>query len=486
MLRWFHSLVRMQLFLSFLLCLIIILGSNRRYESVSTSALASTLASTSAFASGASLPPGFYAIHPLKYFSQGLLPHTEDNYEWFTRNIPFVDFHVSDENDDDPGDHRNPNPHHPILRAYYYRWKLYQKHIRFVPEKDFYVVTEFLPDVPWAGAYNTIPAAAGHHIMEGRWIHDERILNDYIRFWYTDDETDDDGSIIKNPNLSSYTNWIGYASWQRYLLNGNATFVSSLLDRLAATFRDVYVPKYLKEIILLNDSDNDNSHANNSTNVLKCWWQNDGYDAMEVSISGNGCRPTIASAMYGEAETIVKVSALVDATNEKKGANNNSNSKKFAKLQEEFEEWRELSRSVVLDHHWNPDIQSFAVIPTVFDSDSNSGKYRDNLTESGGSVAQPVMKALRRQVQIPLDDECDLSKVRVPNRTAPVRELLAFAPWYFDSLIPTTTSTHDATNYLPMWRELWDPQGFSAKWGLRTAEFRHACYNYSYEHGDCW
>ncbi len=28
-------------------------------------------------------------------------------------------------------------------------------------------VTEFLPSVPWAGKYNTIPCAAGHHIAEG-------------------------------------------------------------------------------------------------------------------------------------------------------------------------------------------------------------------------------------------------------------------------------------------------------------------------------
>ena len=46
-----------------------------------------------------------------------------------------------------------------------------RKHIRRVAHKA-YVVTEFLPEVSWAGAFNTIVAAAGHHIYEGRWLRD--------------------------------------------------------------------------------------------------------------------------------------------------------------------------------------------------------------------------------------------------------------------------------------------------------------------------
>ncbi len=378
-------------------------------------------------------PPGFYAIRPERYFLTGLLPQNE--YNWFIDNVPFID--VRDDED--------------ILTAYYYRWQMYKKHIRFVKEKNIHVVTEFLPDVPWAGEYNTIPAAAGHHIMEGRWIHDERILNDYIQFWFSDTSSGagkkhirNNATSVKNPNLSSYTNWVGHASWHRYLLNGNATFVKSILDSLATTFRDIYVPKYLKEILWNGASV---TRGTKEQQVLQCWWQNDGYDAMEVSISGNGCRPTIASVMYGEAETIVKLSDLV-------GGEKNQDLKK------EFSKWREMSRSLILDYHWNPDIETFSVIPTVFD---------DTFVSHVGS-------------QTFGDSNCDLSSVRVPNRTVQVRELLAFIPWYFDSLIPQDR----ASKYLPMWKELFDSNGFYGEWGLRTAELRHPCYNYSYDHGDCW
>ena len=40
--------------------------------------------------------------------------------------------------------------------------------------------------------------------------------------------------------------------------------------------------------------------------------------------------------------------------------------------------------------------------------------------------------------------------------------------------------------YLRMWAQLVDPDGFAGPWGLRTAERRSPCYNYSYAHHDCW
>ena len=40
--------------------------------------------------------------------------------------------------------------------------------------------------------------------------------------------------------------------------------------------------------------------------------------------------------------------------------------------------------------------------------------------------------------------------------------------------------------YGVMWKQLFDDEGFAAKWGLRAAEKRSKCYNYSWEHGDTW
>ena len=45
-------------------------------------------------------------------------------------------------------------PDRDIERAYYFRWWTYRKHLKKTP--DGWVVTEFLPQVSWAGPNNTI------------------------------------------------------------------------------------------------------------------------------------------------------------------------------------------------------------------------------------------------------------------------------------------------------------------------------------------
>ena len=71
-----------------------------------------------------------------------------EDLDWATANAPFVRL-----------------PGYPAIeRVFYYRWRVVKKHI--VPIDGGSVITEFLPRVPWAGAHNTIPAAAGHHIAE--------------------------------------------------------------------------------------------------------------------------------------------------------------------------------------------------------------------------------------------------------------------------------------------------------------------------------
>ena len=52
-----------------------------------------------------------------------------------------------------------------IEEIYYFRWNVFSRHIKKTSHG--YVVTEFLPDVPWAGIHNTISCAAAHHFYEG-------------------------------------------------------------------------------------------------------------------------------------------------------------------------------------------------------------------------------------------------------------------------------------------------------------------------------
>ena len=81
----------------------------------------------------------------------------ENSWNYLENNIPLFDC-----------------PDKEFEKVYYFRWWLYRKHIKKIDEVmthpdrqnqtlDF-VITEFLPNVSWSGPFNTISAAAPHHI----------------------------------------------------------------------------------------------------------------------------------------------------------------------------------------------------------------------------------------------------------------------------------------------------------------------------------
>ena len=80
-----------------------------------------------------------------------------DSWHFLEKNIPLFDC-----------------PDKELEMTYYFRWWTYRKHIKrvdavystsdAVKSTLKYVITEFLPNVSWSGKFNTISAAAAHHI----------------------------------------------------------------------------------------------------------------------------------------------------------------------------------------------------------------------------------------------------------------------------------------------------------------------------------
>lgn len=175
---------------------------------------------------------------------------------WLARNTPY--FECSDP---------------AIQDIYYFRWDVYRKHIKATP--DGFVVTEFLPDVPWAGTYNTVSATAGHHLYEGRWLSDPTPLDDYSRFW-----------VGPRATPRRYSAWLADAMCARALVTGDTALPVSLLDAL-----------------ITNDEAWDAEQRDESG----LYWQVDDRDGMEYQISGSGLRPTINSYLYGDAVAIARI-----------------------------------------------------------------------------------------------------------------------------------------------------------------------------------
>ena len=145
-----------------------------------------------------------------------------------------------------------------------------------------WVVTEFEADVPWAGAYNTISCAAGHHLMEGRWLRNRSYLDSYARFWLT--------SPAGASNARKYTFWVASAVYERSLVTGDASLLLELYPALQANYR-AWVGSQL-------------SHTH------RCLWQYADRDGQENSIGGDGCRPLLQSVMYGEAMALAAIAEL--------------------------------------------------------------------------------------------------------------------------------------------------------------------------------
>ena len=155
-------------------------------------------------------------------------------------------------------------PDAAIERAYYFRWWTYRKHLKQTPEG--FVVTEFLPPVSWAGKYNTISCAAGHHIREGRWLRENAFLDDYIHFWYNGGKM----------HLRSYSNWLESAIESLATLRGDETGLD-LLDAFVHNLR-AWEAEHMCASGL--------------------YWSSDNRDGCEFSISGPGLRPTLNCYQY--------------------------------------------------------------------------------------------------------------------------------------------------------------------------------------------
>lgn len=190
-------------------------------------------------------------------------------FDWLSQNIPLFDC-----------------PDSVLKTVYNYRWWSFRKHLKQTPEG--FIFTEFITKVNHAGKYNAISSALGHHIYEGRWLHNPQYINDYLFFWlYIDPKH-------TAPRFHAFSSWVDDAVYNRYLVNLDKPFIQKMLLDLETDYR-----KWEQERQLPS----------------QLFWQFDVKDAMEESISGSrkekNIRPTINSYMYGNALALAQMSALV-------------------------------------------------------------------------------------------------------------------------------------------------------------------------------
>ncbi len=197
---------------------------------------------------------------------------------WFERNIPFFDC-------SDP----------EITRIYYYRWQLYKSHLKDLGSRG-YIVTEFLDDVGWAlKPYQSLNDATAFHINEGRWLKDNRYLDDYINFMYS------------GGNDRHFSEAIAAAVYGRYLVNGDRAFAIKNLESMENIYQlwtNRYDPaKGMYSIEPILDA------TEYTISSIDASGGRDGF------LHGDAFRPTINSFMFANAEAISRLAMLAGDTN---------------------------------------------------------------------------------------------------------------------------------------------------------------------------
>jgi hypothetical protein len=357
------------------------------------------------------------------------IPNSE-SWAWLQKNIPLFEC-----------------PDREVEEIYYFRWWSFRKHIKQTPKG--FVITEFLTPVAHAGEFNTISCAAGFHLAEGRWLRDDRYLNDYTKFWLQGDKDK------PQPHFHKFSSWFAAAVWDRYLVNGDKQFAVGRLNDLVADYRAWETERQLPNGL---------------------FWQYDVRDGMEESISGSrtakNIRPTINSYMFANARAIANIANL-------------ANQPKFAA---EFTAKANDLKRLTQETLWDTNANFFKVL--VESSPANgapstasaspgapaSGPARSFSTarEAIGyipwmfdlpDVAAGILPAVEPGFQPGGKDTAIAERVESS-------EVLAKSEAIPGGRMPPSTSGRmpDATI---AFAQLTDPRGFSAPFGLTTAERRH-------------
>lgn len=210
-----------------------------------------------------------------------------------------------------------PDP--TLEEVYYFRWWTYRKHIRQIEQG--HIITEFLPDVPWSGPYNSINCPSCLHIREGRWLKDpDGWIKEYILFWL-------DGI----GQSAQYAAWYAHAVLEYCKLKHDLDFAVRCLPSLVRLF-EAREAKFCRRCGL--------------------YWSQDGADGMEFSVGGSGFRPTVNSYAYGDAVAISEIARLAGNT----------------EIQKRFHAKAERLRQAVDALLWDGDF--YKTIPLCMDEDA--------------------------------------------------------------------------------------------------------------------
>lgn len=304
------------------------------------------------------------------------------DWDWYKQNIPFWE-----------------SPDNEIDKTYYYRWELTTKHRVYGSPESGYNYTEFINRPPWSGRYGSISCPLGLQIYEMRWLKDERPLRDYARYWYT----------TPGAQPRSYSNWFCDALWNAYAVNGDQTWITSLLPSMEQHYKGWVDEHWVADQgMFLWSGMRDGMESNIASRQTA-----DGF------AGADSYRPTLNAYIYGD---LVAMANTADLRGEKTKA-------------QAYREAANKLKKQVQAQLWDSKRQFFSC---RFGRDEEAGGYKIRantlLYEDGKYKGSPYG-----------------------------RQLIGYVPWMFN--LPDKNKGYEVA-----WKGVTDPEVFFAKYGLYTVE----------------
>ncbi|MGO3307025.1 MAG: MGH1-like glycoside hydrolase domain-containing protein, partial [Sphingobacterium sp.] len=374
--------------------------------------------------------------------------HAGNNQRFLTDNVPLF---ISSDVD--------------FTRVYNYRWWMISKHLKQYRDPhdgvEYWVVTEFFGDRPWATLSGAITCPAGHQFYDVRWLRDAKYIKSYADYYMRGSASY--LSQRENGNFLTYKERPESHHFSSWMIDGVEAFLKIHPD-----------PKWQRGLLpsleyhqqmwdSLFTVQNPQSKTAGMYKIL------DLYDGMEFSLS----------AVLGLIESKGAYSLYTDENwrNYYLGwaTTNTTAASKYA------EQYPKAFRKGYPDFYLSrPSINSYAYgnlasLSTLYSlqHDEASLQKAKLYHQRAARVQQSILSILwNEQDQFFYTTTAGDNQYGVSDFQAHVRESVGYTPWYFN-LIPFS----DQARYEKAWDMFSSKQGFANQAGMTTAERQHPYYN---------
>ena len=374
--------------------------------------------------------------------------NADNNQRFLIDNIPF--FISSDTN---------------FTHVYNYRWWMVSKHLKLFKDpqdgNEYWVITEFFGDRPWASLSGAITCPVGHQFYDVRWLRDPKYLKSYANYFMSGSASY--LSQRENENFLTYKSRPESHHFSSWMIDGVDAFLKVHPDR---EWQGDILPSLEKHQQVWDSLFTVRNSESETAGLYKIL---DLYDGMEFSLSAvlGLIESKGAYSLYTEESW--RNYYLGWETTEK--AANSINARLYPEAFRKGYPDFYLSRPSINSYVYG-NLAALARLYSLL-NDATSLKKSKYYQQRASALQEKILTKLwSQQDQFFYTRTAGDNKYGVRDFQTRVRESVGYTPWYYN-LIPHSNQS----KYEKAWDMFGSERGFANEAGMTTAERQHPYYN---------